>query len=355
MIATQFNNLSISGCNGSNRGAPSSPQSPDAKIATMVKDCETAAASPSPKKNKKGRKKTGQRPAVNTNAASSSIDTESTFTKSNQIHETTKRMIADVASSHVKNQDVHLEDAVESKSSKPKKNSTTPRKSKKKNRKNSKNKDGVIWDNVQQYSDYSTNAEGAAILASLGQFQFAPPTNNGGYHQSNNDYDYHHSSESYDIMTENAPYEVAAGPVPSEYYEGSSAAIAAMSYYYPQPTNHHVVPPAVDAAASYPAPACTSAGQQPSPVNTINPYPTTYGYYPYPMYYVPVHQVPMQESNGMYCCPPSPPQQHQYDENTPPSEMGGNGVVMPHQPVTVQEKAKLNVDAPTFEPKKGGQ
>ena len=58
----------------------------------------------------------------------------------------------------------------------------------------------------------------------------------------------------------------------------------------------------------------------------------------------------------MYSCPP-PQQQHQYDENTPPSMMDGNGevVVMPtHYPITVQEKAKLNVDAPTFEPKKGG-
>ena len=369
MIATQFNNLSISCHNGNNGGVPSSPQS---QIANTLKDDSNAAAASPSKKNKKGRKKTttGQRPAVDT------IDNESTFqNNSNRNDErmTTKRMMADVASSHVKNQAVHLNlenDVEESKSSpnnKPKKNSTTtPRKSKKKNRKNSKNKDGIaIWMdgmNAQQYSDYSTNAEGAAILASLGQFQFAPPGNNDGGYHTNTDC-YNHSSESYGTMTtENDPYEVVPGPMPSEYYEGSSAAIAAMSYYYPQqPINHHVVhPAAVDTATSYPAPASMSSTtvQQPSLVVDMNPYPSTsYGmYYPYPMYYVPVHQVSMQENNGMYSCPPSQ-QQHQYDENTPPAMMDGNGgvVVMPtHYPITVQEKAKLNVDAPTFEPKKGG-
>lgn len=218
-----------------------------------------------------------------------------------------------------------------------KKSGTTPRKPKKKGPgRKYKGKKSNGWDTttIQTYADYSTNAEGAAILASLGQY------NNNGQGDYNN---YHcvpypdsvpYSADSFPSSTEGSvPFDgsIVSGMTLEEYYGGSQAAAAVASYYRP-PT----FPAEGDAAATAFHPNMAPVQQQQP---GINPY-YMYGMPQYPMYY---SYYPVMHDGMVFYT-----QQQQWDENTPPAGYAGENVPA----VMAVQKTRLNVDAPSFEPKK---
>lgn len=206
-------------------------------------------------------------------------------------------------------------------SSATKPTTTTPRRSKKKNGRRYKKKN---WDttnttdnnavSIQTYKDYTTNAEGAAILASLG-----------GHNGTTNHHHYGHPSLVYnpESVCDLFPIENNEGPyLDQEYYSGGSqAAAAAASYYYrPNFTAEEIA-------------TGTNAAQQQHQMYGMPQYPVYYSYYP----------ITMLDGTMVFY----PPTQQCWDENTPPS-----GENHPSPPPVAGPKTRLNVDAPSFEPKK---
>jgi hypothetical protein len=162
---------------------------------------------------------------------------------------------------------------------------------------------------IQTYKDYTTNAEGAAILASLG-----------GHNHGTN---HHYGQPSLVYNDSSFPIENNEGPyLNGEYYSGGSqAAAAAASYYYrPNFTAEEI------------GTAGTNAVQQQHQMYGMPQYPVYYSYYP----------ITMPDGTLVFY----PPTQQCWDENTPPS--GENHP----SPPAAGPKTRLNVDAPSFEPKK---
>ena len=258
MIA-QFNNLSISSSSASIDAA-----SPDNR---STKD---AVVKPSSRKNK-GRKKT-------TLSSDAGSDVGNAMNDSFENHSNISNQENDIRRESNRNPD-----------------SKAKRKHKRKNRKNhtksSSKRDSSSWETNDE--EYATNAEGAAILASL------------------------HGSDVYPSY----PYDGG------EYRGGSAAAAAAASYYYHPEGYNTIMPPQMTAASVDPY-----HYHHPPPPQMMEMV-DEYDAYPYHYYYVPTMMDP-----GLMTYYPAAG-----DENTPP--LCEN----------VQRQKTLNVDAPSFEPKSVGE
>ena len=105
----------------------------------------------------------------------------------------------------------------------------SPRKSKRKSPRSNKKQE--MWQMERQYADYSTNAQGAAILASLGSGGYPGMGYGGGFGDSPTE-----MSSSYGPYEEN-------GHNYGYYHHGGSAAAAAAEayhyYHYPQPAENY--------------------------------------------------------------------------------------------------------------------
>ena len=201
------------------------------------------------------------------------------------------------------------------------------RKIKKKSNRKNKKYDATT---AVMHNDYTTNAEGAAILALVrgGEHFYY-----GSFGSEENLYENsvmsRYDGSLYEGSMDGTVYDGVAGGYEDPMCNGGSAAAAAAAgyHYYPNEAYQHHQPlqnsvfyqqaPAVQDSAPY------------QHMQQIN-YPI-YGMPPHPYY---SSHVPVMSAHY--------PQQ-QLDENTPPIE---NGVDKS------REKAKLNVDAPSFQPKK---